>query len=50
MSQRGRKVTFHGAFKSKTRAVRKECAVHGFIERHRIRGAVRYIVMTRKTK
>jgi hypothetical protein len=48
MAGRGRKFKFHGAFKSKARAVRKERSVHGFIERHKIKGHTRYIVMTRR--
>lgn len=48
MAKKGRRVTFHGAFKSKERAVRKERAVHGFIERKTMRGSIRYVVMTRR--
>jgi hypothetical protein len=46
MAKRGRKVTFHGAFGTKAKAKRKEHSVGGFIERVRIRGRVRYVVMT----
>lgn len=45
MAGRGRKFTFHGAFKSKKKAVRKEHAVGGFIRKKRIRGHTRYVVM-----
>lgn len=48
MAKTGRKVKFHGAFKSKARAMRKEREVHGYIEHHTIRGSLRYIVMTRR--
>ena len=39
---------FHGAFGTKTKARAKEKKVHGFIRKRRIRGKVRYIVMTKK--
>ncbi len=46
----GRRVCFHGAFSSKADARRKERRVRGFIRRLRIRGHVRYVVMTRKRR
>lgn len=47
MAKRGRKVSFHGAFKRKADAVAKEQAVGGFIREIRVRGQRRYVVMTR---
>ena len=49
MSKRGRSVTFHGAFKSKSKAIRKEQSVNGFIRKIRVRGHRRYVVMTRNS-
>lgn len=49
MAGRGRRVTFHGSFGSKAAAKKKERAVHGFIERKRVKGqGIRYIVMKDK--
>lgn len=48
MAKRGRKVTFHGAFKSKAAAVAKERRVGGFIRPVTVRGQRRYVVMTRR--
>jgi hypothetical protein len=48
MAKRGRKVTFHGAFKSKADAVAKERRVGGFIKAVTVRGSRRYVVMTRR--
>lgn len=50
MSRPGRKVKFHGAFSKKADAVRKERRVGGFIKRAKIRGKIRYVVMTGKGK
>jgi hypothetical protein len=53
MAKRGRRVTFHGAFKSKARARAKEAKVRRaghkgvYVERIRVRGQVRYAVITR---
>lgn len=41
-AKRGRKFTFHGSFKSKQEAVRKEREVSGFI----VERKGRYVVMT----
>jgi hypothetical protein len=48
MAKRGRKVTFHGAFKSKAKAQAKERQVGGFIRPVTVRGSRRYVVMTRR--
>lgn len=48
MAGRGRKVKFHGAFKSKERAQQKERQVGGFIREITVRGQRRYVVMTRR--
>ena len=48
MAGSGRKVTFHGAYKSKEDAKRKEKQVHGYIEEVTVRGHRRYAVITRK--
>jgi hypothetical protein len=48
MAKRGRKVTFHGAFKSKEKAVAKERSVGGFIRPITVRGHRRFVVMTRR--
>jgi hypothetical protein len=50
MAGRGRTVTFHGAFKSKVRAKRKERRVHGYIRRARIKGHTRYLVLKDKRR
>lgn len=50
MAKRGRKVTFHGAFASKSRARRKERSVNGFILKRKIRRKTRYIVVTKKIR
>lgn len=50
MSKQGKRLTFHGAFGTKAKAKAKEHAVGGFIRRLKIRGSVRYVVMTRKGK
>lgn len=45
----GRRVCFHGAFKSKDDAARKERQTPGaFIQAKNIRGHRRYLVMTEK--
>lgn len=48
MAKRGRKVTFHGAFGSKSAAKKKEKAVGGYIRPATIHGHRRYLVLTRK--
>lgn len=50
MAKRGTKFTFHGAYGTKAKAVRKEKRVGGFIRRTRIKGNIRYLVLTRKGK
>lgn len=50
MAKRGKRVTFHGAFKSKADAVRKERSVGGFIQPRNIRGHRRYVVMTERAR
>jgi hypothetical protein len=45
---RGKKVLFHGAFATKARAKRKEKAVGGYIEKKKIKGQTRYMVLTRR--
>lgn len=46
MAGKGRRFVFHGAFKSKADAKRKERAVGGFVRAKSIRGHRRYIVMS----
>lgn len=48
MAKTGRRFKFHGAFGTKAKAKKKERAVGGFIRRIRVRGSIRYAVMTRK--
>jgi len=48
MAGKGRKFKFHGAFKSKADAVRKERAVGGFIREFKVKGQTRYTVMTER--
>ena len=49
MVGRGRKFKFHGAFKSKRKAMAKERAgSNRFIREAKIKGHRRYIVMSRK--
>jgi len=48
MAKRGRRVTFHGAFKSKAKAKAKERRVRGgYVRRIRVRGQTRYSVLSR---
>lgn len=45
----GRRVRFHGAFKSKERAQAKERKVAGaYIEEHTIKGHRRFVVISRR--
>jgi len=44
----GKRVCFHGAFRSKQMAKVKERQVNGFIRRITVRGDVRYVVMSGK--
>lgn len=49
MAGRGRKVTFHGAFKNKSKAVAKERKVKGsYIEETMVNGMKRFVVIKRK--
>lgn len=50
MAGRGRRVTFHGAFKTKAQAVRRERARPGsFIRRYKMRRlGLRFVVMREK--
>ena len=50
-SKVGRKVVFHGAFKTKAGAVRKEHRVpHSYVRAKRIKGHMRYMVLTRRRR
>lgn len=42
------RVTFHGAYQTKAKAVKKERRVKGFIKKTKVNGEIRYIVMRRK--
>lgn len=44
----GRSVVFHGSFRSKQDAKKKERAVHGFIRATTIKGKRRFMVLTKK--
>lgn len=49
MAGKGRKVSFHGAFATKAKALKKEAKVsRSFIRRVKIRSKVRYVVMKRR--
>lgn len=49
MSGKGKTVRFHGAFRSKERARRKENRVAGaYVEETKIKGKTRYLVLTRR--
>lgn len=49
MSGKGKKVRFHGAFRSKERARQKESRISGaYVEETKINGKSRYLVLTRK--
>ena len=48
MAGSGRKFKFHGAFKKKSAAKRKEATCSCFIRRKRVRGVLRYFVLERK--
>jgi len=49
MAGKGKKVTFHGAFGTKAKAVAKEKKVKGsFIRKIKVRGQTRFVVMKRK--
>lgn len=50
MAGAGRRVLFHGAFKSLERADRKADKVGGYVQEYRIRGRRRYVVMTQRRK
>lgn len=49
MAGKGRKVKFHGAFKTKKAAKRKEATCPCFILPRMIRGAKRFLVLERKS-
>lgn len=44
----GKKVKFHGAFKSKAKAKARERSVKGYIEETTVRGQKRYVVISRR--
>ena len=47
--KKGRRVDFHGAFGTKSKAKRKEAKVRGaYVERVKIRGQTRYLVLVRR--
>lgn len=50
MAGKGKRVQFHGSFKRKADAKRKEASTSGsYIERKRVKGqGIRYLVLTRK--
>jgi hypothetical protein len=49
MAKRGRRVTFHGAFGTKSAAKRKERTVtRGYVRKTTIKGRTRYLVLTRR--
>lgn len=51
MAGRGRKVTFHGAYGSKTKARRKEHQLkHSYIRKTTIRHHTRWLVLKRRGK
>lgn len=51
MAHRGRKLTFHGAYRSKAAAIRKERRTPGsFIVKRKIKGHTRELVLTRRKK
>lgn len=49
MAGKGKFFSFHGAFASKADAVKKERRVGGFIRAKRVRGKIRYFVMTERS-
>jgi hypothetical protein len=46
----GRRVIFHGAFRSAAEADRKRIAIGGYVQKRIIRGQPRYLVMTTKAR
>lgn len=51
MAGKGKRVTFHGAFKKKADAVKKEKRIKGaFIRPIRVRGQKRFAVMSRRKR
>jgi len=51
MAKRGRKVIFHGAFRAKAKAKRKEQRLkHAYVRQTRIQGHTRYLVLTRRKR
>lgn len=50
MAGKGKRVKFHGAYKSKARAKAKEKETGGYIQKISVRGDTRYAVITRRKK
>lgn len=50
MAGKGKKFDFHGSFADKSAAVEKEREVGGFIRERRVKGKLRYMVMTERGK
>jgi len=51
MAKRGRKVVFHGAFKTKARAVKKEHQLkHAYVRKAKVGKQTRYLVLTRRRR
>ena len=50
MAKKGKTMIIHGAFKSKSDAVKKENKTHGFIVERKIHSKNRYVVLTEKGK
>lgn len=48
MSGIGRQYNFHGSYLSKAEAVKKESEVGGFIRERKVKGKIRYFVLTEK--
>jgi hypothetical protein len=46
----GKHFEFHGSFSDKSEAVKKEQEVGGFIREKKVKGKMRYFVLTRKEK
>lgn len=50
MAKKGKTMLIHGAFKTKSDAVKKERKTHGFIVERKIHGKQRYVVLTERGK
>lgn len=48
MAGKGRRFMFHGAFKSRRRALARKHKVKGFLKRVTVRGHTRWAVMSRR--